>query len=288
MARVLIVGCGDLGSRVGTELHHAGHQVFGMRRTIRELPTAIQGLQGDLTLPASEWPELPPRLDIVLYTAAATERTEAAYEQAYVTGIRNLLDALEQQHQSPRRLLFSSSTSVYHQHQGEWVDESSPANPTGFAGQYLLQGEQLLRSRRFPATSVRLSGLYGPGRYWLIRQALSGQPCCDIPPQYTNRIHRDDAARALAHLVELELTPASEPLADCYIASDPHPAPLHEVLHWLRQQIGAAEPDPDAPMQPRRGSKRCSSRLLQASGFRFRYPDYRAGYADIVEQFRGG
>jgi nucleoside-diphosphate-sugar epimerase len=70
----------------------------------------------------------------VVYSAAAAGFSEALYEAAYVAGVRNLLSAPWQAGQRPRRLLFTSSTSVYAQHQGEWVDEDSPAEAESFSG----------------------------------------------------------------------------------------------------------------------------------------------------------
>ncbi len=289
MARILIAGCGDVGTTLGQTLSAAGHEVWGLKRHPADLPSSIQPLAADLTDPAT-LTALPPKVDAVVYSAAAAGFSEAHYQAAYVEGIRNLLNALRQAGQHPKRLLFTSSTSVYAQHQGEWVDEDSPAEADGFSGRCLREGERLMWNSGWPAVAVRFGGIYGPGRTRLIDSVREGSATCfDGPPIYTNRIHRDDCARVLEHLLQL---PAPEPL---YIAVDDDPAPLDEVLNWLADQLGVPRPlhlsqpplKPGAetrrdPATRMRASKRCRNARLRASGFQFHYPSYREGYAALI------
>jgi nucleoside-diphosphate-sugar epimerase len=289
MARILIAGCGDVGTTLGLALNAAGHSVWGLKRHPGDLPPGIQPLAADLANPAT-LNALPPELDAVVYSAAAAGFSAAAYEAAYVAGVRNLLAALKQAGQHPRRLLFTSSTSVYAQHQGEWVDENSPAEAEGFSGRCIRQGEQLLWDSDWPAVAVRFGGIYGPGRTRLIDSVREGSAVRPAgPPLYTNRIHRDDCARVLEHLLNL---PEPERL---YLAVDDDPAPLVEVLGWLAEQLGLPEPPlatqpalkPGAetrgdPTLRMRASKRCSNARLRASGFSFRYPSYRDGYRALL------
>ncbi|HRD65541.1 MAG TPA: SDR family oxidoreductase [Candidatus Competibacter sp.] len=289
MARILIAGCGDVGTVLGRNLHAAGHEVWGLKRQPTDLPPVIQPLAADLTDPAT-LTRLPPALDYVVYSAAAAGFDEAHYRAAYATGVRNLLHALRQDDQRPRRLLFTSSTSVYAQHQGEWVDENSPAEAASFSGRCIRAGEQFMWDSPWPAIAVRFGGIYGSGRTRLIdgvRDGTATRPAG--APIYTNRIHRDDCARVLEHLIEL---PNPERL---YVAVDDEPAPLDEVLCWLADQLGvpAPPPAPRSPLKPGaktdgntalrfRASKRCRNARLRASGFRFRYPSYRDGYAALL------
>ena len=104
--RILIAGCGDVGSALGLELIAAGHFVQGLRRTINQLPPGIHGIAADLTNPASLSGRLP-ACDILVYSAAASRHDEAGYRAAYIDGLRNLLAALPQ---PPRRLFFTSSS----------------------------------------------------------------------------------------------------------------------------------------------------------------------------------
>lgn len=294
MARILIAGCGDVGTALGLALDAAGHAVWGLKRQPADLPPGIQPLAADLTDPAT-LTVLPPDLDYVVYSAAAAGFNESHYQAAYVSGARNLLDALARGDQRPKRLLFTSSTSVHAQHHGEWVDEDSPAQAEGFSGRCIRAGEQLMWDSAWPAVVARFGGIYGPGRTRLIDSVRSGTATrSEGPPIYTNRIHRDDCARVLAHLLAL---PKPERL---YIAVDDDPAPLGEVLCWLAAQLGVTEP-PLVPRPPRkpgaesngeaaqrlRASKRCRNTRLRASGFEFRYPSYRDGYAALLRQTPG-
>ncbi|TVR58130.1 MAG: SDR family oxidoreductase [Candidatus Competibacteraceae bacterium] len=290
MARILIAGCGDVGTALGRNLSTAGHDVWGLKRRPLDLPAGIQPLAADLTDPTT-LAALPAALDYIVYSAAAAGFGEEAYQSAYVAGVRHLLDALRQAGQQPKRLLFTSSTSVYAQNQGEWVDEDSPAEASGFSGRCIRQGEQLLWDSGWPAVAVRFGGIYGPGRTRMIDSVRDGTATRSAgPPLYTNRIHRDDCARVLEHLLFL---PEPAPL---YLAVDDDPAPLNDVLSWLAGQLGVPEPalTDGSPAKPgtgtrevaarMRASKRCRNARLRASGFSFRYPSYRDGYAALLCQ----
>nr|WP_067289007.1 SDR family oxidoreductase [Marinobacterium profundum] len=274
--QILIAGCGDVGSTLGLALTAAGHKVFGLRRTINQLPAGIQGITGDLTNPASLSGQLP-RCDILVYCAAASNHDEAGYRAAYVGGLANVLTALPA---APRLLLFTSSSGVYHQADGSMVDEQSPTEPDRFSGQVMLQAEQLALSCGINASIVRFSGIYGPGRNHLINQVRSGLGAPALPEHYSNRIHRDDCAGVLQHLINLHLQ--GEALAPTYLASDDTPATLHEVSQWLATTLGV--PINTNQALRRGGSKRCSNTLLRASGYRFIYPDFRAGYSAMLQQ----
>ena len=288
MARILIAGCGDVGTALGRNLHAAGHEVWGLKRRPADLPPSIRPLAADLGDPAT-LTRLPAALDVVVYSAAAAGFSEAQYQAAYASGVRNLLRALRDTGQRPQRLLFTSSTSVYAQHQGEWVDEDSPAEADNFSGRCIRAGEQRMWDSPWPAVAIRFGGIYGPGRTRLIDSVRAGTATRPAgPPLYTNRIHRDDCARVLEHLLFL---PTPAPL---YLATDDDPAPLGEVLGWLAIQLGMPEPPLAAnpPLKPgagagdpalrMRASKRCRNARLRASDFQFRYPSYRDGYAALL------
>ncbi|WP_248799144.1 SDR family oxidoreductase [Pseudomonas sp. MWU13-2105] len=277
---VLIAGCGDVGSRLATQLLAQGWQVHGLRRSVARLPEGVLGVAGDLFAeqrPAA-WPSGP--LDYLVYCAAATEHDEAGYRAAYVEGLQHVLSWLRQSGQRPRRLLFVSSSSVYVQQTGEWVDETSPTEAEGYSGRLMLAAEQVALDSGIPATRVRLTGIYGPGREWLLTQVRRGYRVAVEPPLYGNRIHADDAAGLLAFLLEADR--AGKVLEDCYIGVDDAPAPLAEVVVWLREYLGVTEWAEDASVR-RTGSKRCSNARARALGWAPRYPSFREGYAAILE-----
>jgi nucleoside-diphosphate-sugar epimerase len=138
-----------------------------------------------------------------------------------------------------------------------------------------------VRDAGLPAVVLRLGGIYGPGRDRLVRELREGRARLRPgPPRYTNRIHRDDAAAALLHLLDL-----AEP-APLQLGVDCEPADQNDVLRWLARALGLAVPpfgDAERPAGGRPGtSKRCRNARLLASGFVFRYPTYREGYAGTL------
>ncbi|MET1076784.1 MAG: SDR family oxidoreductase [Pseudomonas sp.] len=276
---LLIAGCGDVGSRLGLRLVASGWRVHGLRRTTSALPAGILPLAGDLQ--QADCPEAWPSgaLDYLVYSAAAGEHDEAGYRAAYVEGLRHVLAWLAQQGQSPRRLLFVSSSGVYGQQGGEWVDEASPAEAGSFSGRIMREAEQLALASGIPATLVRLTGIYGPGREWLLTQVRRGYRVASEPPLYGNRIHVDDAAGLLAFLLQADQR--GQALDDCYLGVDDSPAPLAEVVAWLRERLGVSHWSDESSVR-RAGSKRCSNARARALGWAPEYPGYQQGYGAIL------
>lgn len=267
MKNLLIAGCGDLGIRLAKCLSPAAWTIHGLRRSPRALPTFIRALGADL-LDASSLEVVRGHWDAIVYQATPGGRTAQAYQATYVDGLRGLMRVAETE-----RLIVVSSTAVYGQDAGEWVDETSPTEPPGFSGRILLEAEALAAEQA--GLVVRFSGIYGPGREALIHSLQAGQARCRRdPPQWTNRIHADDCAGVLKHLLE---HPAPEHL---YCASDCMPAPRWEVLQWLAEQL--ALPMPPANGEPDGQGKRVANQRLLASGFRFLYPDYQSGYRTLL------
>ncbi len=277
---VLIAGCGDVGSRLATQLLDFGWEVHGLRRNVARLPDGVIGVAGDLfnkDCPAT-WPI--GAVDYLVYCAAATDHDEAGYRAAYIQGLQHVLEWLNDYGQAPKRLVFVSSSSVYGQQNGEWVDETSSAVAAGYSGQVMLEAEQLALNSGFPASVVRLTGIYGPGREWLLTQVRRGYRVVTEPPLYGNRIHVDDAAGLMAFLLEADHRGVA--LDDVYIGVDDAPAPLADVVAWLREYLGVTEWADDASVR-RTGSKRCSNARAKALGWTPKYPSFREGYAAILE-----
>ncbi|MGL5998865.1 MAG: NAD-dependent epimerase/dehydratase family protein [Pseudomonas proteolytica] len=277
---VVIAGCGDVGSRLASQLLAAGWEVHGLRRNVARLPEGVIGIAGDLF--NKECPDTWPigGVDYLVYCAAATDHDEAGYRKAYVQGLEHVLEWLGDYGQEPKHLVFVSSSSVYGQQNGEWVDETSPTQAVGYSGQVMLEAEQVAFDSGIPATTVRLTGIYGPGREWLLSQVRQGYRVAVEPPLYGNRIHVDDAAGLLAYLLlHVEQGGALEKV---YIGVDNAPAPLAEVVDWLRGYLGVTEWAEDASVR-RAGSKQCSNARAKALGWTPTYPSYREGYAAILK-----
>jgi nucleoside-diphosphate-sugar epimerase len=237
--RVLIVGCGYVGTALSLSLSAEGHAVFGLRRNTKALPPTISPIQASLASPLPPG-TLPENLDAIVYSTSPDGTTDKAYETAYVAGPGNLLAALAER-SNPQRLVFVSSTGVYAQRAGEWVNEESPTQPESESGRRLLEGERLALNSPFPVTVLRLVGLYGPGRTGMLDRALRPTTDENTTLRYTNRIHRDDAAGALRHLLLLE-----EP-APLYLGVDHEPTTRSETSSWLAARGYAPYPAPEQP-----------------------------------------
>ena len=278
MARILVVGVGDIGGDLAANLAKAGHQVWGLRcsdKTVAEGVTKIQADVADL----ESLRELPKDLDIVVYCVAAPTFTRESYHTYYYRGIRHILDAL--QGTPPKHAFFVSSSSVYHQMNGEWVDEQSPTLPTSFSGIEMLQAESALLNSGLPSTVVRFTGIYGPNRTRMVKQAQQGGYCDPEPPVWTNRIHRDDCIGVLEYLIHRALQ--GEPLANIYLATDDEPVALYDILEWMKGRIGEVAPNHTLPEATRRANRRCSNQRLRDLGYEFKYSTYKEGYEVLLD-----
>jgi nucleoside-diphosphate-sugar epimerase len=296
---VLLAGCGDLGTEAGLRFAAAGHRVVGWRRSPEKLPAAIEGAAADLS--SGELPPIPAETSAVVVAIAADSPTEDGYRAAYVDGLSNVLDAVLTADARIGRVLFVSSTAVYGDADGGWIDERTTPKPGGFSGRVIRAAEELLfdrlRGTGITPVCLRLGGIYGPGRTRLIDQVRGGTAVLPAEPRFTNRIHRDDAAAAIVRLCTMEAVPGP-----VYLGVDNDPAELGEVLTFLAAELGLPRPPSagtaataggerstaggersTAGGEPARGgNKRCSNARLRSTGFEFQYPSFREGYRDIL------
>ncbi|MFT0212003.1 SDR family oxidoreductase [Pseudomonas sp. F1_0610] len=274
--KILIIGCGDLGMRLVRGLTAQGWEVYALRRTIVEMPESARQIVADVTsshLPA-DWPT---DYDYVVYSIAASEFTEQGYRAAYVQGLQNVLTWLANNESPLKRFIFTSSTAVYGQTDGQWVNEDSVTEPNRWNGQLMLEAEQLAQTSGYPATVVRLSGIYGPNRDHLVQRALAGYSA--HKGSMTNRIHVQDAADFLLTL--LAQSEAGAIIDNCYLVNDDLPVELEDVLAWLRQELNITIKE-SLFMPAMAGSKRCDNARAKALGWQPKYPDYRIGYAPMI------
>lgn len=282
--KILIAGCGYVGTALGMRLAAAGDRVWGLRRNIGKLPEAIHPLQADLR-DAERMAALKLDADAAVYCPSPQGSSDHAYQAVCAEGLQNFLEALKTSTRPLSRLVIVSSTRVYGQSDGEWVDEEAPAESADFRARRLREAEALARGSGFPCVVVRLGGIYGPGRPGALDRALAGLPVTTGgQPLYGNRIHRDDAAGILAHVLNL---PQPAPF---YLGVDSDPASREEVRAWLSRRIGREIPAPDkGPEESDRSNKRCSNKRILASGYVFAYPTFREGFDAMLsgEAFAG-
>lgn len=267
----MIIGCGDLGRRLNRHLASSTIDVTGLRRHPPE-PADMQYVAADATDASAMSEVLKAGFDTIVLTLTPAGRSDEGYRQGYVVPCQVLLKALESAPHPPRRILFVSSTAVYGQSEGEWVSEDSPTEPARYNGERVLEAEQVLRDSAYPVTVLRLAGVYGPGRSRLLEKVRAGR--AGPKPSWSNRIHSEDAAGFMAYV----LTELPDP-ADTYLVADDRPTPYAEVVAWLARETGASLAPPE---QPANLNKRIDNRRLRESGYQLRYPDFKAGFNELI------
>ena len=286
MAKVLIIGCGDLGTAIAAHLHQLQHEVIGVRQSNQALPHKMQTIQADVTHSdsLSALNNLNP--NIVIYCVAASAQTDENYQAHYVTGLKNILTT-QNINTHLQHVFFISSTRVYGQNNAEILDENTPAIPADFGGKRLLEAENLLKNmladlsmqgHACQSTSMRLSGIYGKGRLYLVN--LAKEPAkWPTENHWSNRIHRDDAANFITFMVEKAAN--NQQVADLYIVTDDMPTQQYEILTWLANQQGVDTSSVQSPIA--QGGKRLSNKRLRATGFELQYPNFQAGYSEVLQ-----
>ena len=277
--KTLIVGCGYVGSMLAGRLMARGYSVWGLRRNVGALPEGVIPVRADLC-GEEDLSDLPQGVEVIVFSVAAGGRG-IDYRDLYVGGLMRLMGEFLRRETPLRRVLFVSSTGVYGQRDGRWVDEGSLAVPRLATGKAMLEAEAVLHDLPYASVAIRFSGIYGPGRIRLISNLLNGSAQCPRdPPRYLNQIHRDDCVGVIEHMMHAEV------LDDVVLASDNEPMPRWDVLSWLAERLDVEGPreNPDGNYPGfERGNKRCRNDRLRASGYRFLYPTFREGYEVLLD-----
>ena len=278
-SKVLLLGCGDIGSRLAPRLQTNNCVVTGARRRRVDDSPAIRYEQVDARNKEQLASLLQTGWDIIVITLTPTSYDDEGYRQGYVEPIQNLIASLKSE-QQPSLIMFVSSTGVFGQNDGSLVDEHSETVPQRFNGKRVLQAEELLRDSNLNSVCVRFSGIYGPGRECLISLAREKKWTETDKTQCTNRIHVDDCAGILAHLIEHYKN--GKVLAPIYLGSDSEPVSSWEIKQWLAQELGVIDNIDVNAYTGAMSNKRCSNQQLLKSGYEFIYPSYRDGYRAVL------
>jgi nucleoside-diphosphate-sugar epimerase len=277
MSNILIIGCGDLGGTVAKLLSDSGHVITGVRASNKPLPAKINLIQADVTQISSLIALAQIHADILIYCVAATAQTDENYRMHYVEGLRNILTT-QVNNSHLKHVFFVSSTRVYGQETDILLDELTIPAPSDFGGARLLEAEQLLTSLACNSTVIRLSGIYGSNRQYLVNMAKEPK----LWPQdhkWTNRIHRDDAARFICFLCQQVLI--GKVVEDCYIGVDDLPTLQYDVLTWIASRLNIAPPQIN--FTGKVTGKRLSNRRMRETGFVLKYANYQVGYSEILK-----
>ncbi len=299
--RVVIVGCGYVGLALARQLAERGHEAIGVRRSdegldaIASVDSAGDGVVRAVRANVTDLDSLSalPDADAVVFAASSGGRGPAAAREVYVEGLGNVVATYGSRESPPDRLVYTSSTGVYGDHGGAWVDESTPIRPTTEKTRVLAEAERVALEETnavgIDGTVARFAGLYGPDRYRL-RRYLDGP----VTAGYLNMLHRDDAAGAIGFLLERDVA-----RGDPVLVVDDEPAEKHAFADWLADECGVSRPTKrtkaeriaegdlsDAAERRIRTSKRCSNARLRELGYEFAYPTYREGYRAAIDEFR--
>ncbi len=280
----LIFGCGYLGRRVARKWRDAGDEVFVVTRSssrAAELERdGYRPIVADVIRAASLVNI--PVVETVLYAVGHDRDAGASMHDVYVEGLRSVLDALSE---AIGKLLYISTTGVYGQSNGDWVDEDSPCEPRREAGRAFVEAEQVLTSHRLASRAVilRLAGLYGSGRIPNAADIRAKRPVASMQDAFLNLIHVDDAVTIVLAAERRAVAPR------VYAVSDGHPVKRRAYYEELARLLDAlpvrfTAPPADSPTGMRAGSdKRVkNARMLAELGVSLRYPSYREGLAAIV------
>ena len=273
---LLIFGCGFLGSRVAHQWLQRGKTVAAVTRSpekAQQLASlGIDPVVADLMRP--ETLNALPEVSRVLYCVGYDRSSGWSKESLYIDGLTHVLEGLPG---CLERFVYVSSSSVYGQDDGSWVDETSATEPTTDGGRICLAAEQRLRERVVQATILRMSGLYGPDRLLArVDQLRAGEPIGGNPEAWLNLIQGDDSARAC---VAALTAPSPGPL---YLVSDDRPLTRREYFTALAQRVGAPPPvfsgSPTSRHTPDGLNKRCrNERVISELGLKWQYPEITQG-----------
>lgn len=277
--RILLAGCGDLGTRLGLRLVDQGHDVIGLRRRVADLPDAFETISMDLSrfgAPGRSDAEIPARsdsplvdLDAVVITLTPDEPTRAGYEHSYRHGLRGLARVLESQ---PGRVVLVSSTRVLAEDPTRVITEDAPIAPAPGPGEVIAAVEAEAAELFDRLTILRPAGIYGPGRTRLIDTVRHGRRLNH--QRWTNRVHRDDLIRGLERLV---LAPEPPGLVH---AVDSLPAQLGDVAAFIADRLGVSVPGHVENERP--GGKRIDGSRFRSLVGELSSPTYRDGFASML------
>lgn len=271
-----IIGCGDIGTRVGRQLVHEGWRVSALRRSAGKLPSEFDGFAGDYSRCDDLAPLVAQRPTHLLFTPLPMGRDVSGYERGFCGGVTAMAESglLKQVSYG----VMVSSTRVYAESSGGWVDETSPLTEEDALASAIIRAETCWHEGLAQATVARASGLYGELPGMLLSRVAAGHASAD-PTRFSNRIHRDDVAAALVFLLHQSLSAPPPPIV---LLSDSHPTPMGEVEAWLAQALGVTLSSDNSPSSGSRGNRRCNNQLLRGLGFELQYPSYRDGYQTML------
>jgi|TARA_B110000037_G_C17021619_1_gene465541 nucleoside-diphosphate-sugar epimerase len=278
--KLIIVGCGRLGQKIGNNLSALPIQVIGIKRQLPKNTPSFRILSLDIF--SDKFSESINQInpDFVIYCVSSDSQTEESYQKNYVEGLRTTIKILGQLDDF-QHLFFVSSTRVYGQITKNCLSESINPQPSDYGGRALLEAEKYLKKALFKSTILRLSGIYGDDRRHMLGIAsdIERWPSED---RWTNRIHEEDAVSFISFLLTQILN--KKEIENLYLVTDNEPVSLYEVLKWIRSELGLSlDMIPDSN---KINGKKLISKILPRLNFTFKHPNYKSGYAQMIDKIK--
>jgi len=275
--KLLVIGCGKLGQKLGLLAKKTPLDLLGFKRK-KITSTNIRIEQQDI-FDKSFFDKVKIHSpDFILYSLSADEQSEKSYRRNYVEGLKQVIKSIKYINNF-QHLFFVSSTSVYGDNNDQFIDEFSETSPKNFRGTILLEAENLLNTVKFNSTILRLSGIYGSGRNYMIKLSQDAESWPKVD-RWTNRINEDDAANFIIFLLNQCLQ--GEIPEKLYLLTDKEPVTLFRLLNWMRQNLNLKNKI-NITSDPILG-KRLRSSIIPSLKFEYKYPTYKQGYKELIQE----
>jgi len=277
--KLLVIGCGKLGQKLGLLAKKTPLDLLGFKRK-KITSTNIRIEQQDI-FDKSFFDKVKIHSpDFILYSLSADEQSEKSYRRNYVEGLKQVIKSIKYINNF-QHLFFVSSTSVYGDNNDQFIDEFSETSPKNFRGTILLEAENLLNTVKFNSTILRLSGIYGSGRNYMIKLSQDAESWPKVD-RWTNRINEDDAANFIIFLLNQCLQ--GEIPEKLYLLTDKEPVTLFRLLNWIRQNLNLKNKI-NITSDPILG-KRLRSSIIPSLKFEYKYPTYKQGYKVLIQEVK--
>ena len=275
--KLLVIGCGKLGQKLGLLAKKTPLDLLGFKRK-KITSTNIRIEQQDI-FDKSFFDKVKIHSpDFILYSLSADEQSEKSYRRNYIEGLKQVIKSIKYINNF-QHLFFVSSTSVYGDNNDQFIDEFSETSPKNFRGTILLEAENLLNTVKFNSTVLRLSGIYGSGRNYMIKLSQDAESWPKVD-RWTNRINEDDAANFIIFLLNQCLQ--GEIPEKLYLLTDKEPVTLFRLLNWIRQNLNLKNKI-NITSDPILG-KRLRSSIITSLKFEYKYPTYKQGYKKLIQE----
>jgi len=275
--KLLVIGCGKLGQKLGLLAKKTPLDLLGFKRK-KITSTNIRIEQQDI-FDKSFFDKVKIHSpDFILYSLSADEQSEKSYRRNYVEGLKQVIKSIKYINNF-QHLFFVSSTSVYGDNNDQFIDEFSETSPKNFRGTILLEAENLLNTVKFNSTVLRLSGIYGSGRNYMIKLSQDSESWPKVD-RWKNRINEDDAANFIIFLLNQCLQ--GEIPEKLYLLTDKEPVTLFRLLNWIRQNLNLKNKI-NITSDPILG-KRLRSSIIPSLKFEYKYPTYKQGYKELIQE----